>query len=185
MKLKMMIMGLGGVVGLLILFGVITGMLRISILDNREDTEHQNILAKLEKTGNLELIHYNFDETPGKTGNTNSGEPVSVGGEAAACINLRKVRSDDIQVQRDKIIISLPSPELCYAKVTKGQSEISSASMAVNKDTSMRTPDNEEMLRKKAVSLGIYDMAKENAEKLVHALLSSVTDKEIILEFKG
>ncbi len=187
MKLKLMIMGLGGVVGLLILFGVITGMLRISILDNPEETEHKNILAKLAETGNLELVHYNFDETPAGADNNPGGDSLKTGGEAAACINLKAVSGDDIKVERNKVIISLPSPELCYAKVTKDKPEISQAGMTLNEGTSGKdsnSQDVEKRLRDKAVSLGIYDQAKQNAGKLVHALLSSVTDKQIILQFK-
>ncbi len=189
MKLKLMIAGLGGVVGLLILFGVITGMLRISMLDNPEETEHKDILSKMEETGNLELIHYNFDESPGTVNQTDPGsQSARTGGEAAACINLNDVSSSDISVERDKVIIYLPSPELCYAKVAKNRSGVSQAGLSPGEEPSERNIDYgnyEQNLREKAVSLGIYDQAKKNAEKLVHALLSSVTDKEIVLKFRN
>lgn len=185
MKLKLMVMGLAGVVGLMIIFGVITGMLRISILDNPEETEHTNILSKLAETGNLELVHYNFDETSAGIGNNTGGDSLKTGGEAAACINLKEVTSDDIKVERNKVIISLPSPELCYANVTGEKPEVSQAGMSLDEVPSgSGGQDVEKRLLDKAVSLGIYDQAEQNAEKLVHALLSSVTDKQIILHFR-
>jgi hypothetical protein len=176
MKLKMMIMGLGGVVGLMILFGVITGMLRISLLHNNEEQERETILSKLEDAGNLELVHYSLNE---------ASETTPASGEAAACINLKEVKINDIKIERSKVFISLPSPALCYTEVNSGR--VSQTGLTGNEKSSgseMQYREFEAKLRKKAVSTGIYNQAKENADKLVHALLSSVTDKKVILKFR-
>ncbi len=198
MKIKMFILGIGGVVGLLIIFGIITGMLSISILDYKENSEHKMILSKMEETGNLELVHYNFNDiaeesVKRKLLNMDNLAPDSkvlfiINGEAAACINLKEVNSEDIHIGRDKIVIYLPAPELCYAKINHDNSKVYDANLTARVlnpeliDKGYR--DAEKNIREKAVSLGIYEQAKQNAEKLVHALLSSVSTKEIELKFK-
>ncbi len=175
MKLKMMVMGLGGVVGLMLLFGVITGMVRISLLHNNEETESETILSRLEDAGNLELVHYSLNE---------DSETSPTHGEVAACINLKEVRMNDIRVKTSKIFISLPSPALCYTEVNRSQ--LSQAGLTENEESSndRQYSEYEAKLRKKAVSTGIYNQAKKNADRLIHALLNPVTDKEVVLEFR-
>ena len=194
----MFILGIGGVVGLLIIAGVITGMLSISLLDNKEENEHQLVLSKIEETGNLELVHYNFNDiaeesVKRKLLNIDNLAPDSkvlfiINGEAAACINLKDVKSGDIHVGRDKIIIYLPGPELCYAKINHENSKVYDANLTarvLNPELIDKGyKDAEKNIREKAISMGIYEQAKQNAEKLVNALLSSVTDKEIELKFR-
>ncbi len=194
----MFVLGIGGVVGLLIIFGVITGMLSISLLDYKEENEHQMVLSKIEETGNLELVHYNFNDIAEesikrKLLNIDNLAPDSkvlfiINGEAAACINLKDVKSEDIHVGRNKIIIYLPGPELCYAKINHDQSKVYDANLTARildpELIDKGYKDAEKNIREKAISMGIYEQAKQNAEKLVHALLSSVTNKEIELKFR-
>lgn len=110
-KIKFIMMGLSGVVGLVILFGVLTGMVRISLLDSENRDLRTNILASLNELGNLELIRYKDEK-----------------GEAAICINLSNVNENDIIVNNNKINIYLPGPRLCYTSITENNhSDFSSA----------------------------------------------------------
>jgi hypothetical protein len=104
-KIKFIVMGLSGVVGLMILFGVLTGMVRISVLDSENNDLRGNILEKTNDLGNLELIRYKDEKS-----------------EAAICINLSNVDENDITVTNSEINIYLPAPRLCYTSSNENNS---------------------------------------------------------------
>ncbi len=91
-------------------------------------------------------------------------------GEAAGCIDLRKVSEDDINTVGDTLIIALPPPELCYYKLDLENTRIHSFSKQ-GWWSRFFTDENEEK--------AIYEMAYRNAERQIRiaALQSGILEK--------
>ena len=102
--------------------------------------------------GNLELVRYKFSKPEN--------------GEAAVCINMRKIKDTDIQTAGDEVTIYLPEPKFCYEN---------------QKQDRVQNPDG--VIKQQAEQSGIFKVAKENAEKLVRSVVSSVTQKQIIINY--
>ena len=92
-------------------------------------------------------------------------------GSAAGCIDLTKIKLEDITEENDTIYVSLPSPELCYFKIDLEKSRI--YDLQVNY---MSRDDQKEFIQElykvaeaqiqdTALETGILDQTRENAQR--------------------
>lgn len=173
-------------------------IINFSIIDSGRESEHRIILKKIEEIGNLELVKYNFDEVVEEKiarsfMNYDNLAPdsralVLINGEAVGCINLKMVTGKDITTDNDTIFITLPQPEICYAKVNHDKSrvyDINYTARILNPELIDKAFKNAELkIKEAAVKEGILEKTKENGRKFIAALIKTTANKEIVVEFK-
>ena len=184
---------------IIIILGFSSGIINFSIIKSGNLSDHSLVLKKIEDIGNLELVRYNFNDVieesvVRKLFDIDNLAPdsrvlVIVNGEAAACVNLKKVTKEDIKSEGDNIIITLPQPTICYTKINHDRSKIYDANFVAR----MFNPElidkayrqGEIKIKDEAIKLGILDQAKTNAKKLLGTFLKGITKSNIKIEFKN
>jgi hypothetical protein len=160
-------------------------------------SRHSLLLKKIEEIGNLELVKYSFndiveEEVKRKLLNLDNLAPDSkvlllISGEAAACIDLMKIKENDIINSDDFITVKLPSPEICYARIIHEESKLYHMNLTakvLNPELIERGYKNaEKIIRDEAVKDGILSKAESTAIKLLVPLFESIAGKKVILEF--
>jgi|SRR3990172_9291759 len=183
---------------ILIFLGLSSGLLNLNIVKSVPISEHRLVLEKIEEIGNLELVRFNFNDVieesvVRKLFDIDNLAPdskvlVIVNGEAAACINLKEVTENDIEITGSELKITLPPPVICYAKINHERSKIYDANFIArmfNPELIDKAYKNaESRIRNEAIKLGIIDQAKTNAKKLLGALFKSISGKNISISFK-
>ena len=111
-----------------------------------------------------------------------------VSGEMAGCIDLAKIRKDQINVTDSVVHIVLPKPEICYYKIDQQKTRIYNA-------TTYFLLDNEALITQQAYrraenyfksdSLNqiVYKETEANVQTMLRPLLESITQKRVELEF--
>lgn len=160
--------------------------------------EHQSILKSVEALGKMELVRYNFKEiTELKEKNEkylwifdvpDSKVVLITNGEAVGCIDLAKIRYNDIEINQDAVLIRLPKPELCYYKLNLSESKL----YTVEKVVYYR--DEKEMIEKAyksaeaqimeaALNSGILEQTKANAELILKPLFERIAGKKVLFTY--
>lgn len=183
---------------IIIILGFSTGVINFPVIKSSDISAQTLVLKKTEQVGNLELVRFNFNDVieesvVRKLFDIDNLAPdskvlVIVNGEAAACVNLKEVTRDDIKTESDNIIITLPQPEVCYAKVNHNRSKIYDANFVariLNPELIDKAYQSGELrIKDEAIKLGILEQAKESARKLLIPLFEGVTNRNIIIKFK-
>ena len=183
---------------ILIILGLSTGVLNFNVVKTSLESNQQLVLKKIEEVGNLELVKFNFNDVieqsvVRKIFDIDNLAPdskvlVIVNGEATACINLKEVTKNDIKFKDDDIIITLPVPTICYAKINHDRSKIYDENFMAkifNPELIDKAyQEGEIKIKDEAIKLGIINQAKVNAKKLLGALLNGITKKNIIIDFR-
>ncbi len=197
-SLKVSIIIITAIIIFLFIIEYFTGILNIKFINGSEISAQMIVLEKIENIGNLEVVKYNFNDIVEETVkrklfNIDNFAPDSkvlliVNGEAAACIDLKKVKKEDIQLKDDKVFITLPGPELCYAKVNHNNSKIYDANLTariLNPELIDKGFKNaEKKIKQKALELGIIEKAKTNGKKLLQPLLQGITQRAVIISYR-
>jgi len=160
-----------------LLIGVLIGILltvwfisRSNNTGNETITTHQEVVEKIEAIGKLELVKMDLQDVIEhqvvRQWLPNAKAILIAYGEAAGCIDLHKVKPDDIYVSGDSISIRLPQPELCYCKVDHNKSKLmdtqfSFLSGANIVDGAYR--EAEKQMTQTVLNAGILDKTKTNA----------------------
>lgn len=183
---------------ILIFLGLSSGLLNLNIVKSVPVSEHKLVLEKIEEIGNLELVRFNFNDVieesvVRKLFDVDNLAPdskvlVIVNGEAAACVNLKEVTENDIEITGSELKITLPQPVICYAKINHERSKVYDTNFIArmfNPELIDKAYKNaESKIKDEALKLGIIDQAKTNAKKLLGALLKSISGKNISISFK-
>ena len=155
---------------------------------------HTTILNKIEALGKLELVKYNFQEVTELTEkNSNflgifpSGDSRAVlisQGEAVGCIDLTKIRQDDIVIMGDSIFITMPEPEICYHKLNMEKTRIYSIEKGVYYKDEKKMIEKayrlaERQIRQAALESGILEQTRENSELILLPLMEELSDKKV------
>lgn len=160
-----------------------------------ETVSHHTILQEVEQLGRLELVRYNFKEIIELN---EKNEPylwvfdvpdsrvvVISHGEAVGCIDLTKIREQDIRLQGDTVLVRLPEPELCYYKLDMENTRIYAIEKQVyfKKETELAQKAlrlAERQMRKVALQSGILEQTRQNAETMLRPLLENVAGRQVI-----
>ena len=183
---------------ILVIFGLSTGILHFNVVKTNSESNQQLVLKKIEEVGNLELVKFNFNDiveesVVRKIFDIDNLAPdsrvlVIINGEATACINLMEVTKNDIKFENDNINLTLPEPTICYTKINHDRSKIYDENFVArifNPELIDKAyKDGEIKIKDEAIKLGIIEQAKINAKKLLGALLSEITKKNIIINFR-
>jgi hypothetical protein len=161
----------------------------------RTEVSEDVMVEKITSMGKLELVKYSMkDVLEKKQVHTLLPDErvlfVAVG-EVTACIDLTKVRKQDIT--RDSlnnvVTVVLPQPEICYAKLDHQRSKVYDVSGVILPSTTKAMVEDiyklaEKRLLDNARGMNITGKARENAQVIFKPLLEGVSGKKVVLKFK-
>jgi hypothetical protein len=153
---------------------------------------HQIVLEKIEELGKLELVKYKFrdvveHEIEYKNWYRNSKIVLIANGEAVGCIDLKKIKTTDIDVkQGDSLIIYLPEPELCYYKLDHDKTRIYDSSHGATDAAQIMAEgykEAEKKMKEAALESGILEQTRKNAEIMLKPLLQTIAGKKVMFRY--
>ncbi len=152
------------------------------------------VLQEVQSLGRLELVKYKFrDVRKYSQESAFSMLPrdeilLVFSGEAAGCLDLKKVREEDIFVTGDTILLTLPAPEICYYKLNQQESEVYDLSYTKIFDKTELVQQAYKLAEQKveelAVASDILQQTRQNAETTLVPLLERTSGKRVLLSFK-
>lgn len=163
--------------------------------DEPISVSNETILKEIENLGKLELVKYNFKEITElkknskeylkffKLGPDSKIALISVG-EAVGCIDLAKMKVEDIRTENDTLFIRLPDPELCYYKLDLNKTRIYSLQtnpLIDEKAFVKKAYQNAESeIRKAALNSGILEQTLNNSEQFLKPFLEEISQKTVV-----
>jgi hypothetical protein len=166
--------------------------------------ENTTILQEIEALGKLELVKYRFKEVIEAEeiakryfdmgyfyipGGQDQKAVLIASGEAVACIDLAKINKEDILFDNDTIRITLPPPELCYYKVDLEKSKF--YDLKTSRDTKKAAEfidliyaKAENQIKIAALESGIMEDAEKLSSTVLLPLLSGISQKTVVLNFR-
>lgn len=110
-------------------------------------------------------------------------------GEVTACIDLTKVKRDDISQGKDTVEIILPQPEICYVKLDHQKSRVYDVSGVWFPDKAKAMVEDVYKLAEKkmlttAMEMNVLGKARENASLIFKPFLENVSGKKVVIKFK-
>ncbi|TAF66923.1 MAG: DUF4230 domain-containing protein [Cytophagales bacterium] len=160
--------------------------------ETQEIVENHNIvLEEIEKMGKIELVRYKFKDILEHQVKykwvPNSKAILIISGEAVGCIDLQKVKLNNIKEGKDTITVHLPAPELCYAKINHKESKVYDTEYTYFKDAEIidqAYKEAENAIQKIALQSNILEQTRINAQQILKPLLENITKKKVILIFE-
>jgi hypothetical protein len=161
----------------------------------RTEVSEDVMVEKIISMGKLELVKYSMkDVLEKKQVHTILPDErvlfVAVG-EVTACIDLTKVRKQDITRDSlgNSVTVMLPQPEICYTKLDHQRSKVYDVSGVILPSTTKTMVEDiyklaEKRLLDNAREMKITDKARENAQLIFKPLLEGVSGKKVVLKFK-
>ncbi|SHI32062.1 Protein of unknown function [Hymenobacter daecheongensis DSM 21074] len=151
---------------------------------------HNTVLQKVEALGRLELVRYHFKDVVEYRKSTYRFLPdakvaLIVAGDAVGCLDLRKVRPQDVMFEGDSVVrVALPAAELCTWQVDHSQSRVYSVENGFFQDAELVDAGYkyaEANVRTAALQSGILAQTEQNAEKILRPMLETMTGRRVIL----
>ena len=178
-----------------------------------EVIESTTFLEKVEHLGKMELVKYNFKElydyqslSEGKAVGSYALKTYDftpdlkavliASGEAVGCIDLKKVKKEDISMSADTLIIYLPKPELCYYKLDLDKTRLYEFkrsgwwSRIFGDDEEVRTvvekayKNAESQIKKAALENGILEQTEVNARLILQPMLENLSGRKVLIRFE-
>lgn len=169
----------------------------------RTQFESTLILQEIEKLGKLELVKYNYKEVVEMEnvakryldlgyfyipGGQDQKAILIAQGEAVACIDLQKIKKEDIELRQDTLYVNLPQPEICYYKVNLQNSKFYDLKTSSDKKKAADFVDEvyakaEIKVREAAMQSGILNDAKAMSNSVLKPILENITGVTVILNF--
>jgi len=154
-------------------------------------SNHNIVLEKIEALGKLELVKYKFRDVLEHKMEYDywfdSKAILIISGEAVGCIDLTKIKDEDIIDSKDTLYIKLPEPELCYAKINHKDTRIydtDSYSMDNSKLIGQAFQAAEKQITRTALESNILEQTRENGERLLKTLFEDMTSKKVVFTQK-
>ncbi|WP_345071560.1 DUF4230 domain-containing protein [Hymenobacter fastidiosus] len=151
---------------------------------------HNTVLQKVEALGRLELVRYHFKDVVEYKKSTYRFLPdakvaLIVAGDAVGCLDLRKVKAQDVVFEGDSVVrIALPPAELCTWQVDHSQSRVYSVENGFFQDAELVDAGYkyaERNVRTAALQSGILAQTEQNAEKILRPMLETMTGRRVVL----
>jgi hypothetical protein len=155
-------------------------------------TTHNVVLKKIEALGKLELIRYKYkDMVEHEVIKAYLPDPkvvLMVTGEVVGCIDLKKVKPEDVTEKADSIYIRLPRPEICYSKVNHSESKVFDtrnttlfADRSKLIDQAYKIAENH--LPQAAKQANIIERTKASGENLLRPLFENLSKKKVVFTY--
>jgi hypothetical protein len=159
----------------------------------RTEVTEDVMVSRIISMGKLELVKYAMKDVVEKkelhTILPDSRVLFVAVGEVTACIDLTKVRKEDIDQSKDSVTVVLPKPEICYVKLDHQKSRVYDVSGVWFADKSKTMVEDVYKLAEKKMLQGATDLkilakAQENAGLIFKPFLESVSGKKVTLQYK-
>jgi hypothetical protein len=152
---------------------------------------HNTVLTQVEALGKLELVRYRFKDVVEYKRSAkypflpDAKAALIVGGEAVGCLDLRKIKPQDVTLEGDSVVrVLLPAPELCTFQVDHSQSRVFSTENTFFQDAQVVDEAYryaEAQVRRSALQSGILAETQRNAEQLLVPMLRTLTGRRVIV----
>jgi len=154
-------------------------------------TTHSTVLQEITAMGKLELVKYTFKDVVEhevvKEWMPDAKAVLIVSGEAIGCIDLTKIKANDIVEDADTVIVYLPDPELCVYKINHDQSKVYDVQYAFMDEAKLVNDAfvaAEKQISKSAIKMGILNQTQENARKMLTPFLEKVSGKKVLVRHR-
>ncbi|GAB4401453.1 MAG: hypothetical protein OHK0053_24180 [Microscillaceae bacterium] len=154
-------------------------------------SKHDIVLEKIEALGKLELVKYKFrDVLEHKLEYDywfDSKAILIISGEAVGCIDLKKIKKEDVRNRPDTVYIQLPAPELCYYKVNHEETRIydtQSYSYDKSKLIGGAFQEAEKQIKRTALQSNILQQTRENGERLLKPMFEEISGKKVVFTYQ-
>lgn len=172
---------------------ILGGMIMYLINQKKSETiqiSHSMILEKIESLGNLEVTKYSIQDMVEykkvRRWLPNAKTALMVSGEVICCVDLTKLKSEDIEVEGKTIRLQLPTPEICHVKVDHSQSRVYNMDFGLWESTKIVDEAYnyvEQHLNEKAKQLDMVSQSRDNAVNLLKPILEAMGFEEVIISF--
>ncbi|MBD1364169.1 DUF4230 domain-containing protein [Mucilaginibacter sp. ZT4R22] len=151
------------------------------------------MVSKITAMGKLELVKYSMKDVVEKkelhTILPDARVLFVAVGEVTACIDLTKVKKEDITQSKDSIWLTLPKPEICYVKLDHQKSRVYDVSGIWFPDKAKTMVEDvykiaEKKMLNTAGEMNLLGKAQENARLIFLPFLQNVSGKKVTLKFK-
>ncbi|MBJ6107733.1 DUF4230 domain-containing protein [Hymenobacter sp. BT523] len=168
----------------------LAGLNPLAADEPRITVTHNTVLTQVEALGRLELVRYRFKDVVEYRRKAYRFLPESkvalvVGGEAVGCIDLRKLKPQDVVLEGDSVVrVALPAPELCTFQINHNQSRVFSTENGLFQDAELVDEGYkyaEAQVRNAALQSGILAQTQRNAEQILVPMLRTLTGRRVIL----
>lgn len=178
---------------------------RIVNFTTPENTQFEStlVLQEIEKLGKLELVKYNYKEVVEMEnvakryldlgyfyipGGQDQKAILIAQGEAVACIDLQKIKKEDIELRKDTLFVNLPQPEICYYKVNLQNSKFYDLKTSTDNKKAADFVDEvyakaEAQIKEAALQSGILADAKSMSHSVLKPFLENITGVTVVLNF--
>jgi ABC-type antimicrobial peptide transport system permease subunit len=178
------------VVGLIALWEQVRSSDLLSRFRRGDTTTQRIVLKEVTALGKLELVKYTFkDIVEHEQVNTflpNGNAILIVEGEATGCIDLTKIKADDIILENDSLTIRLPAPELCSWRINHDHSRVYDTRFTFLEESKLvdkAYQQAEKQIRQSALNGGILEQTRQNANRILLPLLNQLSGKKVGLIF--
>lgn len=179
------------VVGLIAVWEQIRGAGWLSRFTRSEVPVRSIVLTRITALGRLELVRYTFKDVVehelARMIIPNASAVLIVEGEAVGCIDLSRVKADDLQANGDSLLVRLPQPELCGWKINHDRSRVYDTKYGFLDQSQLVSGAYrraEQQIKQSALQSGILDQTRRNADQLLRPLLEQVSGKKVRLVYK-
>lgn len=159
----------------------------------RTEINEDVMVSRIVSMGKLELVKYAMKDVVEKKElhiiMPDSRVLFVAVGEVTGCIDLTKVRKDDIRQSKDSVWVTLPKPEICYVKIDHQKSKVYDVSGVWFADKAKDMVEDvykiaETKMLNTAREMNLLGKAQTNADLIFKPFLENVSEKKVSLKFK-
>lgn len=155
------------------------------------ESKHQILLERVEAMGKLELIKYSLSDVLEHKNKTpflpDASVLLIIKADAVGCIDLTKIKSEDIKVYGDSVVMQLPQPEICYIKIDHKSSRVYDTKMAFFREADLvdeAYKDAERQIAAEVRKSDILQQTKTNALNVFRPILMGLGFNKMTITFE-
>lgn len=176
--------------GLIAVWEQVRGTGWLSRFTRSEAPARSIVLTKITALGKLELVRYTFKDVVehelARMIIPNASAVLIVEGEAVGCIDLSRVKPGDLRTNGDSLLVRLPQPELCTWKINHDRSRVYDTKYGFLDESQLVSEAYrraEGQIKQSALTSGILDQTRRNADQLLRPLLEQLSGKKVRLVY--
>ncbi|PLK43229.1 DUF4230 domain-containing protein [Emticicia sp. TH156] len=154
-------------------------------------TTHNIVLKEMTTLGKIELANFTFrdvvEQEIKRSYLPNPKAILIVQGNAVGCIDLTKVKAEDVATKNDTLIVHLPDPELCHYSIDHKNSKIYDTQYAFMNEQQLLNEaykSAESKIQQSALEMGILEQTRKNADLVLRPILENISGKKVVLQFR-
>ncbi|MDU1889466.1 MAG: DUF4230 domain-containing protein [Dysgonomonas sp.] len=182
----------------ILMAGIIIGILAMYIFSSKDKKEdkvqisHDMVMEKIESLGNLEVLKYSIRDIMEykkmRQWLPNAKTAMIVSGEVIYCIDLTKLRPEDIYTSADSIRLQLPAPEVCHVKVDHSRSKVYNMEYGLwesEKIVDEAYRHAEKQLEEQATKIDMQVKSRSNTIDLLKPILQAMGFEHVLISFRN